>query len=77
MRDLSVRVLLLSGLVIGSWALFAPASFAYDLGIAQLWVATDGPYNEHLVRDVGALSLGLGACASNAEFSGSGVQHCS
>lgn len=42
------------------WALFAPRSF-YDgfPGLGRRWVSVDGPYNEHLVRDVGALNLAL------------------
>lgn len=53
---------------VGGWASFAPASF-YDSfpGVLGQWVATDGPYNEHLVRDVGAFYLALGA-ASVAGF---------
>ncbi len=45
---------------IGAWALFAPRSF-YDgfPGLGRGWVAVDGPYNEHLIRDVGALNLAL------------------
>ena len=45
---------------VGGWALFAPRSF-YDgyPGLGRTWVAVDGPYNEHLVRDVGALNLAL------------------
>ncbi|MEO1060979.1 MAG: hypothetical protein AAFZ07_06150 [Actinomycetota bacterium] len=45
---------------IGLWALLAPRSF-YDgfPGLGRAWVAVDGPYNEHLVRDVGALNLAL------------------
>ncbi len=45
---------------IGFWALLAPQSF-YDgfPGMGRAWVAVDGPYNEHLVRDVGALNLAL------------------
>ena len=45
---------------IGVWALFAPQSF-YDgfPGLGRAWVSVDGPYNEHLVRDVGALNLTL------------------
>ncbi len=45
---------------VGAWALFAPRSF-YDgfPGFGRTWVAVDGPYNEHLVRDVGALNLAL------------------
>ncbi|MCK8609308.1 hypothetical protein [Agromyces sp. C10] len=53
---------------VGGWASFAPAAF-YDSfpGVLGQWVATDGPYNEHLVRDVGAFYLALGA-ASVAGF---------
>ena len=45
---------------IGAWALFAPRSF-YDSfpGLGRAWVSVDGPFNEHLVRDVGALNLAL------------------
>ncbi len=50
----------LSSLVVGGWATFAPASFFADFpGGGRSWVAGDGPYNEHLVRDVGAWSLAL------------------
>jgi hypothetical protein len=47
---------------IGVWALFAPRSF-YDgfPGLGRAWVSIDGPFNEHLVRDVGALNLAVGA----------------
>ena len=47
-------------LQIGVWALLAPQSF-YDSfpGLGRTWVNVDGPYNEHLVRDVGALNLAL------------------
>lgn len=45
---------------IGVWALLAPRSF-YDRfpGLGRTWVAVDGPFNEHLIRDVGALNLAL------------------
>jgi hypothetical protein len=44
----------------GAWALFAPRSFheAFPLPVLA-WVTKFPPYNEHLVRDLGALSLGL------------------
>jgi hypothetical protein len=44
----------------GGWALGAPRSF-YDSfpGAGHAWVALLQPYNEHLIRDVGGLSLGL------------------
>src|SRR5262249_17062311 len=39
----------------------APGSFYEDCpGFGQLWVRPDGPFNEHLVRDVGELNLALG-----------------
>ena len=52
--------LALQSVVLGVWALLAPRSF-YDRfpGGGRAWVAADGPYNEHLVRDVGALNLAL------------------
>jgi hypothetical protein len=40
--------------VLGAWALLAPRSF-YDV------VATFPPYNRHLIHDVGAFQLGIGA----------------
>jgi hypothetical protein len=53
-------VLTVSATTVGAWAGFAPRSF-YDgfPGLGQVWIAVDGPYNEHLVRDVGALNLAL------------------
>ena len=45
---------------IGVWAQFAPRSFYDDFpGLGRAWVSVDGPYNEHLVRDVGGLYLAL------------------
>lgn len=46
--------------LLGAWALFAPEAF-YDNfpGAGRSWVSVDGPFNEHLIRDVGALSLAL------------------
>ena len=36
-----------------------------------MWVAVDGPYNEHLVRDVGSLNLALAFVAVVALITGS------
>ena len=51
------------GAVVGIWAAALPTEF-YDsfpgLGLGP-WVGVDGPYNEHLIRDVGALYLALAA----------------
>ena len=66
MRDTTTRVLLIivgiGNAVVGLWAAVAPQSF-YDNfpGAGRHWVAVDGPYNEHLVRDVGVLNLALAA----------------
>jgi hypothetical protein len=52
--------LALSGALVGLWAGLAPRSFYDDFpGLGRVWVAVDGPYNEHLVRDVGWLNLAL------------------
>lgn len=54
-------VLAVSALAVGLWALLDPRSFYDDFPLpGRAWVSTLGPYNEHLVRDVGALNLALG-----------------
>ncbi|MGQ0803589.1 MAG: DUF4345 family protein [Actinomycetota bacterium] len=65
MRDRVLRVLLvllaLGNVQVGVWATFAPRSFYDDFpGGDRSWVALDGPYNEHLVRDFGATNLAIG-----------------
>ncbi len=59
---IALAYLALVSLEIGVWAQFAPRSF-YDHfpGLGRAWVSVNGPYNEHLVRDVGGLNLGLAA----------------
>ena len=55
-----LALLTFSALTVGLWALLAPESFYDDFpGGGRSWVSVDGPYNEHLVRDVGALNLAL------------------
>jgi hypothetical protein len=46
----------------GVWATVSPRAF-YDNfpGAGHAWVAPDGPYNEHLIRDFGSLNLALAA----------------
>jgi AhpD family alkylhydroperoxidase len=48
-------------LLVGVWGLLAPRSFYGDFpgGPMHGWVSRLGPYDEHLVRDVGALFLAL------------------
>ena len=52
--------LVLQSAVLGVWAVAAPRSF-YDgfPGSGRAWISVDGPFNEHLIRDVGALNLAL------------------
>ena len=51
-------------LVLGAYASVAPRHyFEHFPGAGRTWVALDGPYNEHLMRDYGALNLALGVLA--------------
>ena len=56
----SLWFLAVNGAVVGIWALFFPQAF-YDSfpGMGRSWVSVDGPFNEHLVRDVGGSFLSL------------------
>lgn len=63
-KDRLVRLGLLyeaaSFAVVGFWAAFAPRSFYVDFpGGGRHWISADGPFNQHLVRDVGELNLAL------------------
>jgi hypothetical protein len=65
---LAVTVLLgwfaLSGLVTGLWQAAFPVSFHADFpGMGHHWVSPDGPFNEHLMRDVGQGGLAIGTVA--------------
>src|SRR5215217_4607318 len=57
---------------VGVWAAVFPQSF-YDSfpGLGRVWISVDGPYNEHLVRDVGSLYLALAAASLVAARSAS------
>ena len=58
---LGLLVLALTNLQLGLWATLAPHSFYNSFpGAGRHWVAVDGPFNEHLVRDFGGLNLALG-----------------
>jgi hypothetical protein len=51
--------------VVGVWAYFLPQAYYDDFpGLLGSWVSQDGPYNEHLVRDHGAMYLALGAATA-------------
>ena len=56
----ALAILALVSVELGVWATFAPRSFFDDYpGLGRHWVSAYGPYNEHLVRDFGALNLAL------------------
>ncbi|MBA2388460.1 MAG: hypothetical protein H0V69_15395 [Acidimicrobiia bacterium] len=64
LRRLALVVIAFGSLVVGAWAQVFPRSFYDDFpGLGRVWIAVDGPYNEHLVRDVGGLNLGLALVA--------------
>jgi hypothetical protein len=70
MRPLHLAALALSaalGLFVGVWAYAFPQSF-YDSfpGVLGHWVDVDGPFNEHLIRDVGAMYLALALASVGA-----------
>ncbi|MET0673375.1 MAG: hypothetical protein ABWY37_07785 [Microbacterium pygmaeum] len=58
------------GAFVGVWAAGFPQSF-YDSfpGFGFVWISVDGPFNEHLIRDVGSLYLALAAASAAATFS--------
>jgi hypothetical protein len=50
----------LGNAVVGGWATASPRGFYDDFpGGGHHWVTANGPYDEHLVLDVGLLSLAL------------------
>jgi hypothetical protein len=72
---LAVKLLLgwfaVFGLGIGLWQAVLPASFYADFpGMGHHWVSPDGPYNEHLLRDVGLGNLAVGTVALVALLTG-------
>jgi hypothetical protein len=74
MREQFQRILLgifaFSSAVIGFWAGLAPRSFYGDFPVSgHAWVAADGPFNEHLVRDFGWMNLALALVALVAAVS--------
>jgi hypothetical protein len=72
LRRFALVVIAGGALMVGVWAQGFPRSFYDDFpAMGRVWVAVDGPYNEHLVRDVGGLQLALGFGAVLALLTGS------
>ncbi|HEX6254895.1 MAG TPA: hypothetical protein VFZ70_03695 [Euzebyales bacterium] len=67
-RRIALGALAAVAATVGVWALLAPGSFYSDFPFGRAWVAVDGPFNEHLIRDVGALNLGLAVVAAVAAY---------
>ena len=64
-------ILAFQGLLSGIWATATPRGYFDDFpGFGLSWVSPDGPYNEHLMRDYGALNLALGLVALAAAIWG-------
>ncbi|KDN21434.1 hypothetical protein [Amycolatopsis rifamycinica] len=75
MQRTITRVLLvvfgLAEAVVGIWPLVSPTGFYQDFPAFRTgWVAMDGPFNEHLLRDFGGLNLGLAALLLGAAVIG-------
>lgn len=50
------------GLVLGAWSYIWPLAFFDHFPVVfGEWISRDGPFNEHLVRDHGAMYLALAA----------------
>jgi len=58
----SLWFLIVGAVGVGVWAQFFPQAFYHSFpGFGRSWVSVDGPFNEHLVRDVGGGYLALAA----------------
>jgi hypothetical protein len=66
---LSLWLLIVGAAGVGVWAEFFPQAFYESFpGFGHSWVSVDGPFNEHLVRDVGGGYLTLAAVTLVAAF---------
>ena len=70
LRRITLWVTAAIGLFVGLWAAAWPDSFYTSFpGLGRVWIAIDGAFNEHLIRDVGSLYLALAAASIAATFS--------
>jgi hypothetical protein len=61
LRRIGLGYLAMTEVVVGLWQLLAPRSFYDDFPLpGHPWVAMLPGYNEHLLRDLGGLNLGMG-----------------
>ncbi|HXD61435.1 MAG TPA: hypothetical protein VN619_05880 [Lacisediminihabitans sp.] len=70
LRRIVLAITAALGIFVGVWAAAFPDSFYSEFpGLGFIWVAVDGPFNEHLIRDVGGLYLAIAAATLLALFS--------
>ena len=63
-RRVPMIILAVSGFSVGLWIQLTPQGFYDEFpGAGHRWVASFGPFNEHLLRDFGAMNLALAALA--------------
>jgi hypothetical protein len=75
MRRVILWVLTALAAAIGGWSMIWPAEWyaTFPDGVADgmlgQWILADGPFNEHLIRDVGAMYLALAGAGVVAALS--------
>ncbi|WP_431280253.1 hypothetical protein [Leifsonia poae] len=63
-RRVLLAITIALGIYVGVWAQFFPEQFYRSFpGFGLHWIDLDGPFNEHLIRDVGSAYLGLSAAS--------------
>jgi hypothetical protein len=63
-RRVPLIILAISGFSVGLWIQIAPERFYDEFpGAGHHWVSSFGPYNEHLLRDFGAMNVALAVLA--------------
>ncbi|WP_046315979.1 hypothetical protein [Mycobacterium sp. UM_Kg1] len=66
---LALSYLTFFGLALGLWAYAAPRNWYETFpGMGMTWLPVLGPYNEHLVKDVGSMFLALGVLSAAALY---------
>jgi hypothetical protein len=66
-RRALLAFLLLAALVVGVWTYAMPRNW-YDTfpGFGMKWIVVSGPYNEHFLKDIGSMYLGLAVLTAAA-----------
>lgn len=67
-RRWTLWLLATAAVAVGLWAWADPRSFYDSFPLGRGWVAADGPYNEHLLRDFAALNGALGVLTGVAAW---------